>query len=74
MWWHVGQATDPPRSKRFDLRNEGLFPFVFVLSGDTLDAECSNALLSATPPALLTQPAPNPKVRLTSQMNQMFKS
>lgn len=56
---HNQQATEPPRTKKFDIRNEGMFAFVFVLTAEgAMEPEAKNALLSATPPSLLTEPAP----------------
>jgi hypothetical protein len=52
--------NDPPRVKTFDIKNEGLFAFVFCLAGPQPDQAAEDAILAATPAALLdpTKPAP----------------
>lgn len=52
--------NEPPRTKRFDFRNEGIFEFVYVLTGEPPDEEAKSIIQSATPLALLDPSAPPP--------------
>jgi len=44
--------NEPPRQRRFELKNEGLFEFTFTVTGHEPDEESLGAIISATPEGL----------------------
>jgi len=48
----LGINEAAPRSRKFELKNQGTFEFVFLVSAEAIDEESLNMVLAHTPPAL----------------------